>query len=65
MSIAFDLAACRSIGGIAVTQLPGVLLARYLGDSSEQAKRLFTQVWQVLRPALFGREAQPPRIWST
>jgi len=62
---AFDLAACRAIEGLAVTQLPGVLLARYLGDSSEQAKRLFAQLWSVLRPALFGREAQPPRIWST
>jgi len=62
---AFDLAACRAIEGLAVTQLPGVLLARYLGDSSEQAKRLFAQLWRVLRPALFGREAQPPRIWST
>jgi urease accessory protein len=48
-----------------VTQLPGVLVARYLGDSSEQAKRLFTRLWAVLRPALFGRAAQPPRIWST
>ncbi len=62
---AFDLAACRAIEGLAVTQLPGVLLARYLGASSEQAKRLFAQLWKVLRPALFGREAQLPRIWST
>jgi urease accessory protein len=61
----FDLAACRSIEGIAITQLPGALLARYLGDSSEQAKRLFARLWKVLRPALFGREAQMPRIWST
>jgi urease accessory protein len=61
----FDLAACRAIEDIAVTQLPGVLVARYLGDSSEQAKRLFARLWAVLRPALFGRDAQPPRIWST
>jgi urease accessory protein len=60
-----DLAACREIESLAVTQLPGVLVARYLGDSSEQAKRLFTRLWAVLRPALFGRAAQPPRIWST
>lgn len=62
---AFDLAACREVQGLAVTQLPGVLLARYLGDSSEQAKRLFAQLWKVLRPALCGRDAVPPRIWST
>ena len=60
-----DLAACREIESLAVTQLPGVLVARYLGDSSEQAKRLFGRLWTVLRPALFGREAQMPRIWST
>jgi len=61
----FDLAACRAIEGLAVTQLPGVLVARYLGDSSEQAKRLFARLWAVLRPALFGREAAEPRIWRT
>jgi len=60
-----DLAACRGIESLAVTQLPGVLVARYLGDSSEQAKKLFAKLWAVLRPALFGREAQLPRIWST
>ena len=61
----FDPAACREVEGVAVTQLPGVLLARYLGDSSEEAKILFAKLWQVLRPALFGRAAQAPRIWST
>jgi len=62
---AADLAACREIEGLAVTQLPGVLVARYLGDSSEQAKKLFARLWTVLRPTMFGREAQMPRIWST
>lgn len=61
----FDLAACRAIEGLAVTQLPGVLVARYLGDSSEQAKRLLARLWAVLRPALAGREAVEPRIWRT
>jgi len=60
-----DLAACREVESLSVTQLPGVLVARYLGDSSEQAKRQFAKLWTVLRPAVFGREAQAPRIWST
>ena len=60
-----DLAACREVESLSVTQLPGVLVARYLGDSSEQAKQLFTQLWTILRPAVFGRDARPPRIWST
>jgi urease accessory protein len=49
----------------AVTLLPGVLLARYLGDSSEAARRYFIALWCILRPALTGREASEPRIWRT
>jgi urease accessory protein len=49
----------------AVTMLPGILLARYLGDSSEAARRYFIALWRVLRPALNGREATEPRIWRT
>src|SRR5882762_3805332 len=33
-------------GAGAVTLLPGVLVARYLGSSSESAKRYFTQLWR-------------------
>jgi urease accessory protein len=61
----FDLAACRAIEGLAVTQLSGVLVARHLGDSSERAKQLLARLWAVLRPALAGREAVEPRIWRT
>lgn len=61
----FDLGALRGIEGLAVTQLPGVLLVRYLGRSSEVAKCLLRKAWELARPVLFGREAQPPRIWST
>jgi urease accessory protein len=49
----------------AVTLLPGILLARYLGDSTEAARRYFIALWRILRPALAGREATEPRIWST
>ena len=66
---ATDLARCREVapaaGECAVTRLPGVLLARYLGDSSEAAKRYFVELWQRLRPAIAGRAAQEPRIWRT
>ncbi|MBV9189165.1 MAG: urease accessory protein UreD [Betaproteobacteria bacterium] len=45
---------------LAMSQLPGLLVARYLGDSSEAALRAFTSVWKLLRPS-----AVEPRIWST
>lgn len=54
---------CREIA--ATTVLPGVLLARYLGDSSEEAMSIFIRLWMLLRPAVCGRDAVPPRIWST
>lgn len=58
--------ACRAaVPALAITLLPGVLLARYLGDSSEQAMQAFARLWAVLRPALLGREAVAPRIWRT
>jgi urease accessory protein len=64
------LAACRALvlplGALAgITQCPSVLIARYLGDDAEAARTYFAQVWSRLRPDLLGREAQPPRIWST
>ena len=49
-----------SMAGLAITRLPGLLIARYLGDSSEEALRAFTCLWKLLRPS-----AVEPRIWST
>lgn len=63
------LADCREIaasrGDGATTLLPGLLVGRYLGESSEAAKNYFTKLWQVVRPALIGRPAVAPRIWRT
>lgn len=49
----------------ALTMLPGVLVARYLGHHSEAARHWLTVLWQLLRPALLGRPALAPRIWAT
>jgi urease accessory protein len=54
---------CREIAPASV--LDGLLVARYLGDSTEEALNRFTQLWAVLRPALTGRKAVAPRIWRT
>jgi len=63
------LAACRSVrcedGRAAVTRLPQVLVARYLGDSVAAARTYFATLWRALRPAFAGREAIYPRIWNT
>jgi len=63
------LAACRAgrpvAGESAVTLLPGLLVARYLGDSSEAARLYFARLWRIIRPALTRREAVAPRIWNT
>lgn len=55
------------MGGVrfGITQLKSVVAARYLGDSSEQAKDVMAMVWRALRPAFAGREAMTPRIWNT
>lgn len=52
-----------SLAGI--TLIEDLLVARYVGDSSSEAKKLFENLWTWLRPKLCGREACPPGIWST
>jgi urease accessory protein len=67
------LAACREAAGplpsgllAGVTCLPGgVLLARCLCDSTEQARQHLLALWQVLRPRYAGRAGVPPRLWAT
>lgn len=52
-------------GAAGVTLLNGVLVLRYLGNSTEQAHRLLRTIWQTLRPQITGKAATPPRIWNT
>jgi urease accessory protein len=64
------LAECRAVArreGDArsgITTLPGVLVARYLGHSSQDAFGWFSGIWKVLRPALLGATATAPRLWA-
>jgi urease accessory protein len=64
-----DLVDCRAVmaksGETAVTRLPSVMVARYLGDSSEAARQYFVAIWQRLRLVVAGRAAVAPRIWNT
>jgi urease accessory protein len=64
------LAACREVrptlaeARVGITRLPGVLIARYLGDSTEEGFDWFTGLWELLRPALTARAACAPRVWA-
>ncbi len=49
----------------AVTALDAVLVCRYLGGHTQRARELFIRAWRVIRPALLGRPAVNPRIWSS
>lgn len=49
----------------AATLVGEFVVIRYLGADSEQAKNLFIQCWQDIRPVLLQRPACPPRIWAT
>jgi urease accessory protein len=48
-----------------VTQMKSVLVARYLGNSSEVARAWMQLVWQHLRPVIARQPARIPRIWNT
>lgn len=53
----------------ALSQLPHLFIARYLGDDALEARHGFTRIWQHLRPLLGeglpGDTSALPRIWNT
>src|SRR5450432_3115377 len=72
MCATFDdstLNACRGLAPVegdgAVTRLPGSLVARYRGTSSESAHAYFSALWSIVRPVVTSRAAVIPRIWRT
>jgi urease accessory protein len=52
-------------GTFAVTLVSGVLVARFLGASTREARLCLERAYGVLRPLYAGRAAVHPRIWST
>ncbi len=64
------LAACRQVSACSeksrtgITCVPEMLMARYLGDSTEEGFTWFTALWELLRPALTERTACAPRVWA-
>lgn len=55
----------KGAGMLGVSQVKSVIVARYLGNSSEVARIVMLKLWGVLRPALLGRKAEVPRMWNT
>lgn len=64
-SLRKDANAVAGGGSAGISQLKSVVVARYLGDSSETARRLMLRVWGGLRPVMLGRKAIVPRMWNT
>jgi urease accessory protein len=59
---------CRSLPNDVrgdLTQLPGLIVARCMASEALLARGWLIELWKLLRPALLGREAVPPRIWNT
>ena len=56
-------AKCGSSFG--VTLMKKVLVARYVGQSSEMAGLLMRSTWALVRPVLTGLKATIPRVWNT
>ena len=55
----------NSAAKVGVTALPEIFSARYIGQSGQEARQYFEQLWQILRPWYSQREAVRPRIWNT
>lgn len=49
----------------AATLVEGLIIVRYLGASTGEARKIFIESWKVLRPLVLGRYAVLPRIWAT
>jgi urease accessory protein len=66
-----EVAACRELlyedgdDYCGATLIEDILVIRYLGNSTERARRLFTGIWQKLRADTLGHSPGVPRIWAT
>jgi urease accessory protein len=47
------------------TLINDVLVCRMLGEQAEPVRKVFTSIWEAIRPGLNNRRACVPRIWAT
>ncbi|MGF1644109.1 MAG: urease accessory protein UreD [Thiotrichales bacterium] len=50
---------------VGLTLLGDFLVARYVGDSTAEARGIFIKLWRLIRAEALGRAACLPRIWAT
>lgn len=50
---------------VAVSNIRGFYVCRYLGSSANEARNIFTNIWDIMRPEIVGRDSCHPRIWKT
>lgn len=61
----FDINENLADAHCAITKIGTLLVARYLGNSAEQAKQLLTRIWQHVRSVRDNTIPVVPRIWYT
>ncbi len=55
----------NGVGQVGISQLKSIVVARYLGDSSEVARHVMLCIWGLFRPEILGRAGMVPRMWNT
>ncbi|MBP6057661.1 MAG: urease accessory protein UreD [Nitrosomonas sp.] len=55
----------NGVGQVGISQLKSIVVARYLGNSSEVARHVMLCIWGLFRPEILGRTGIVPRMWST
>lgn len=55
----------KNIKQVSITLINDVLVCRYLGQSADQAKKIFSEIWPVIRQQQKQLAICAPRIWST
>jgi urease accessory protein len=52
-------------GVCGVTLIDDLLIVRYAGPSTIEARKYFTRAWRSIRPQVMSRQSCLPRIWAT
>ncbi len=65
LDAAREIIDAASTPDLGATLVADILVCRYLGGSTEDARKRFIRIWQAIRPLLMQKVATLPRIWAT